>query len=76
MGMTFDNTAWQKAETLETGLASSVREPYWRPETGAAEDGLDFFPPLADLVGGLDGGGRNLFKATCTVPLSSTCPGT
>lgn len=73
--MTFDNTAWQKAETLETGLASSVREPYWRPGTGAAEDCLGFFPPLADLVGSLEGGGRILFKATCAVPVPSACPG-
>jgi len=61
--MTFDRTAWQKAETLETGVARSVSDEYWRSGTAVTPDGLDFRAPLAGLPGGLDDGGSDLAGA-------------
>jgi hypothetical protein len=73
--MTFDSTAWQKAETLAAGVASSVREAYWRSGGGAADD-FDFFGPLADLADGLEDDGGVLPEDVWVVLRPWTCPST
>lgn len=75
-GMTFDRTAWQKAETSETGVASSVSEEYRKSGTKAAE-GLDRFPALGDLATSLDRdeGSRLLVETTCVFLRPPVCPG-
>jgi hypothetical protein len=73
--MTFDKTAWQKVDTLDTGVANSVRELYWISGTDVAE-ALDFLPPLDDFVDDLEDGGRALLEAGWVVPRPSACPGT
>lgn len=73
-GITRNNTAWQKAETLETGVAISMRELYWRIGTGAADD-LTLLTRLPDLTAGLDEGGRVLLRAAWVLPRPSAWPG-
>jgi hypothetical protein len=60
--MTFDTTAWQKAEMLETGVDRSVSEVYWRSSAGTS-DGFGLLRPLADLGAGLEEDGRVLLEA-------------
>jgi hypothetical protein len=71
--MTLDKTAWQKAETLETGVASSVSEECCKSGTKAGE-GLDLFPALGDLLD-LDEDGRVLLGAICVFFWLPVCPG-
>lgn len=62
--MTLEMTARQNADTLETGVARSVREEYSSWGAGAA-NALDFFPPLVGLVdSGREDGGRVLLVTT------------
>ncbi len=71
--MTFARTAWQKAETLETGVASSVRVVYWRSRAGAVA-GLNFFLALRDLGDGLDDGVRGLVRDAWVFLWRAACP--
>lgn len=77
LGMTFDITAWQNAETLDAGVERSVREVYCRCSAGTS-DGRDLFRPFAGFgVGdGLEETTIVVFDGAGALSGALTCPGT